>query len=124
MITITKGDKKVIYAGSVILKDYETVRLDISLPAGAPIAAQVLKLEITFTNVMNTETDVTWKTGPDGIVQVELTGWRQTGQAMKEPISFGQYNGEILWLHIAQHRIGSMVNIVQIDVMQGGRADV
>jgi hypothetical protein len=123
MITIKKGDKAVIYAGSMILKDYETVRLEISLPTGAPLAAQMLKLEITFTDIMKTETDVEWVTRPDGTVQFRLTGWRQTGQALKEPIFFGQYNNEKLWLHVAQHRLGAEVNIVQIDVLQGGSAN-
>jgi hypothetical protein len=83
MITLTKGDKAVIYAGSVILQDYETLKLQISLPPGAPITTYLLKIEITFTDVMNTDTDVTWKTSPDGTVQFRLTGWRTTGQALR-----------------------------------------
>jgi hypothetical protein len=124
MVKITKDGRTVVYAGSMILKDNETVRLEIALPVGATIAAQMLKLEIVFTGITNLETDITWKTSSDGTVQFELTGWRQTGQALREPLHFGQYNGEKLWLNIAQHRIGLMVNVVQIDVLQGGRADV
>ena len=121
MTKVFKGDRVVAYAGTLLLKDDEPVRLVITFPLNAPISKEALTLELLFKNPKRRRTGVSSETGSDKVVRLFFSGFRSpTGTALAEPIPVGQVNNEPLSLNLAHYWVNGY-NMVHVEILLGGQ---
>jgi hypothetical protein len=121
MTKVFKGDKVVAYAGTLLLKEDEPVRLVITFPLNAPISTEALTLEFLFKNPTRERTGVSCESGSDKVVRFFFSGFQNpAGTALAEPISFGQVNNQPLSLNLAHYWINGF-NIAHVEVLLGGQ---
>jgi len=122
MTKVFKGDRVVAYAGTLLLKDDEPVRLVITFPLNAPISKEALTLELLFKNPKRRRTGVSSETGSDKVVRLFFSGFRNpTGTALAEPILVGQVNNQPLFLNLAHYWVNGY-NVVHLEILLGEEA--
>jgi hypothetical protein len=122
MRTLVIGGRTVVASCTVISKDDEIARLEVSIPEDQLAGADVLRLQFRFSDRNRAKPEVTWRTENE-VVCFELVGWRYPGgSALDEAVTFGEMNREKLWLHVAHQTIGT-ANVAHILILKGGATD-
>lgn len=110
-------NNSVLANGTLILSDNQTGRIEIGLPLDASIVTEIIKLDLTWSNRDQKETDVKWHAS-EGRVRFDFLGWKGQGTTLREPILFGYDQRENpLFLHIYHVAVGNK-NVVQFLIMQ------
>ncbi len=126
MNTVTIGNRRVVYAGTLILNDNEVLSIDLPLQLPAPASGKEnIKLELNFLDREKDPATFTWAL-VDDVFKVNFVGWRNpTGTAFPYPISLRSsslLSSTTILLDLAHYIIGSR-NIVHLVVMLGGLGD-
>jgi hypothetical protein len=119
MRKVTVGKKTVVHSCTLMMADDEVVRMELTVPEDQSIGADLLRIELKFTERSASSASVNWIT-EDGVVKFTFIGWRVPGgSSLAEPLNFGTSNDERLWLHAAHQTILG-TNVAHILVMRGG----
>jgi hypothetical protein len=114
------GGRDVLHSGLLILNDGEVARIEVSLPLGAPIATDVIRINFVCLDTPEV-VNFGWKPVGD-VISFEFAGKKPPAWnlALPEAMEFGSQDGRPIFFHMAYSRV-SEKNVVQILVLQTAR---